>query len=44
MQNGVPQNPGALNKSVETLANQLKQQNSWLLINPSLFIKYECFY
>lgn len=26
MQNGVPQNPGELNKRVETLANQLKSQ------------------
>lgn len=29
MQNGVPQNPGELNKRVETLADNLKKQGYW---------------
>lgn len=29
MQNGVPQNPGELNKRVETLADNLKKQGFW---------------
>lgn len=29
MENGVPQNPGELNKRVETLASNLKAQGYW---------------
>lgn len=32
MQNGVPQNPGELNKRVETLAADLMSKGYWLFV------------